>query len=112
MENTKPFKRKERVSELIRNELSTLIMRELELDAIMTIMRVEVTEKLTSAHVYVGILPSEKTKKVLDVLSKSAKFLERQLLRKINIKPMPELIFHIDKGSLNAAEVERALLEK
>ena len=112
MEHNRPFKRKERGSELVRNELSTLIMRELELDAIMTIMRVEITDKLAAAHIYVGMLPNKKTDKVLGVLNKRVKYLERQLLAKINIKPMPELIFHLDKGSLNAAEVERALLEK
>jgi len=35
-----------------------------------------------------------------------------ELLKKINIKPMPRLIFEIDRGLEHAANVEKALLNQ
>jgi len=47
---------------------------------------------------------------VLKNLVKNQKHLQHLLLRKINIKPMPEIRFKIDIGLERAAEVEKALL--
>ena len=112
MESNKPYQRNERVSELIRKELGELILRQLEFPgAIMTIVDVEVTKKIDYARIHCSVIPSSKSNDVLRVLN-SAKFrLQGDLLRKINIRPMPELSFIIDHGTEKAADIEKIMIE-
>jgi ribosome-binding factor A len=108
----KPYKRNVRVSELVRNELAKLVLRDVELTGgIITIMDVDVTEKLDYARVKVSVLPSSKAKEALGLLQGAAGHLQHDLLRKINIKPMPYLQFMIDDGVEAAANLEKVFIE-
>jgi ribosome-binding factor A len=101
--------RSERVGKLIREELSKMILREVELSALATITEVEVDKKLEGARVKVSVIPATEEKKVIDELTKNAGYLQHLLLKKINIKPMPRILFVIDHGNENAAIVEKLL---
>lgn len=107
-----PYQRHQRVESLIREKLNELILRELEFGgALVTVTEVEVQKDLDYAAIKVSVIPGEKSKKVLELLDQSKKRLRHLLLRKINIKPMPELRFAVDIGMEKAAEIEKALLE-
>ncbi len=113
MESNKPYQRHERVSELIRKELGELILRELEFEgAIMTIVEVEVTKKIDYARVHISVIPSHKANEVLHALTTARHRLQGDLLRKINIRPMPELSFIIDHGTERAARIEKVLIDE
>jgi ribosome-binding factor A len=103
--------RSERVSKLIREELSKMILREVEFPALATITEVEVDKKLEGARVKVSVIPASGEKAVLAELEKRADSLQYLLLRKINIKPMPRISFVLDHGFENAAKVEKLLGE-
>ena len=101
-----------RVGKLIREELSVLILRELEFpEAIVTLTEVLVDKKLGIAKVEVSVVPSERAATALKLLNEHRARLQHLLLRKINITPMPHLRFEIDRGPENAARVEKTLLE-
>ncbi len=101
-----------RVSSLIREELSTLFVKELEFEgALVTITEVKVDKKLEYAEVRVSVLPIEKEEETLKILKGARSTLQHLLLKKINIKPMPHIGFKIDRGPENAARVEKRLLE-
>ena len=107
------FFRSQRVKNLIRNELGQLMLREVELpDTLATITDVDVNKKMDRAIVKVSFIPSENAEESLRILEKATHRLQFTLLRKINIKPMPKLMFTIDNGPQNAAAVERALLQE
>lgn len=97
------------MGKLIREELSKMILREVELPALATITEVEVDKNLEGARVKVSVLPASGEKAVLDALTQKAGYLQHLLLRKINIKPMPRIFFVIDHGFENAALVEKLL---
>ncbi len=111
--------RSERVANLIKEELSKIISREIEFfNCLMTITGVDVDSKLEKAIVNFSVLPSstgsgqaEKFEEVLKILEKNRRHLQYLLMKKINIKPMPEIEFRIDRGLEKAAEVEKILLE-
>lgn len=108
-----PYLRHERVSELIRKELGELILRDLEFPgAIMTILEVDVTKKLDYARVHCSVIPSAKSEEVLKILNSQRRDLQNKLLRKINIRPMPEVQFEIDHGAEKAAEIEKVFIEE
>ena len=106
------YQRHQRVESLIREELDKLILKELEFPgALVTVTGVDIQKDLDYAIINVSVIPNENEAEVLKVLDKSRKHLQHLLLRKINIKPMPEIRFKIDIGLERAAEVEKALLE-
>lgn len=101
--------RPERVGKLIREELSLMIIRELELPALATITAVVVDKNLEGARVEVSVIPASGEKAVLAELTARAGYFQHLLLKKINIKPMPRIVFAIDHGPENAAKVEKLL---
>lgn len=105
--------RSERVSKLVREELSKIIIREVEFgDALVTITAVEVDKKLEHAAVSVSVIPSERSRAALALLNKIIGRLQHLLMKKINIKPMPRISFTFDRGPENAANVEKIFLDK
>jgi len=104
--------RQERLSNLIQEELNKIISREIEFpNCLMTIVNVEIDNKLSQAIVNFSVLPSEKFEEVLKILEKNRNHLQYLLMKKINIKPMPKIIFKIDRGLEKAAEIEKILIE-
>lgn len=106
------FLRCQRVSSLILEELNKIIIRELEFPgALATITSVDVLKKLDYATINISVIPTQKSNEVLKILNKNKKHLQYLLLKKINIKPMPEISFKIDFGLEKAAEVEKDLMD-
>jgi ribosome-binding factor A len=105
------FFRKDRVQSLIQKELAVILLKEVEVqDVLLTLTEVEVDKKLDQAKVKVSVLPSEKAPIVFKELTRRAGELQHLLNRKLNIKPMPRILFVIDRGPEMAARVEKALL--
>ncbi|MBI4086163.1 MAG: ribosome-binding factor A [Candidatus Liptonbacteria bacterium] len=105
--------RPERVGKLIREQLSGIIARELEFENILvTITEVEVDKKLETAKTRISVWPAEKSKDALNALNKARNFLQTALFKKLNIRPMPNIWFELDRGPEHAAGVEKALLEE
>ncbi len=101
-----------RVSKLIKEELSKIILRELEFPGTLaTITEVEVNKKLDTAKVLVSVIPSSLAANLVSRLAAGAGELQHLLLKKLNIKPMPRIYFELDRGPENAAIVEKRLLE-
>ncbi|MEK7114892.1 MAG: ribosome-binding factor A [Patescibacteria group bacterium] len=101
------FHRSERVSSLIKEELNQIILRELEFDgAVVTIIDAEVASDLETVMVKVGVYPSNKGPDVLVQLLKRRPHLQFLLLRKINIKPMPKLMFKLEQEIENKDNLE------
>lgn len=104
--------RPERVSGLIMAELGKLILKEIEVpNALITITAVDVLPDLSRAEVKVSVYPTEKSEEVLKVLEMRQRNLQFLLLREINIKPMPHIVFVIDYGQDYAARIEKKLME-
>ncbi len=106
------YQRHQRVESLIQSELNKIILKELEFPAdLVTITSIEVQKDLDHATVNISVLPSEKSEEVLKILVKNRKHLQYLLLKKINIRPMPEIRFKIDYGIQEAAKMEKVFLD-
>jgi len=99
------------INELIRQELSTLLLTEIEFpkNCLVTIMRVETSKDLHYAKVWLSVMPTYYTKKVLDNLKANAGHLQFLLNKKLSMKPLPRLNFTIDESEKKAAEIEELL---
>lgn len=105
--------RDQRMAQLIRDELSHLILKEVEFEegALVTVTDVEVTKKLDYAKVMISIIPSNLADKAIRTLDEKRGLLQHELNHKLNLKPMPHIRFEIDHGPENAAQVEKVFLE-
>lgn len=86
-----------RVNELVKRELSALLVRELTFDsALVTISQVDVTPDLKNAHVFVSVLGNEPKASVLAKLEAHRTILQAELAKHVVLKYTPHLVFHLD----------------
>lgn len=91
----RPF-RNLKMGSLIQHELGEMLVREFNFEgALVTIVDVSVDEKLESAFVKLSILPFQKGLEVYKIIEDRKRELRGKLLRKMNVKPMPRLVFKI-----------------
>jgi ribosome-binding factor A len=105
--------RKERLSNLIEEELSKIIVRELEFDgALVTITGVELSQDADFADVKFSVIPSTKEKEVTKVFKENAGRLQHLLIRRLSMRAIPFIRFEYDPGLEKAQKVEKILIEE
>ncbi|MEO5718181.1 MAG: 30S ribosome-binding factor RbfA [Chthoniobacterales bacterium] len=86
-----------RVNELLKRELSVLLVREITFENLLvTVNQVDVTPDLKSAHVFISVLGSKGRKEVLPKLEASRVALQSALSKHVVLKYTPHLVFHLD----------------
>jgi ribosome-binding factor A len=106
--------RPERVGEEIREELSTLLVREVHDPGIgfVTLTRVKVSPDLQMARVFYTVLGDEKAQKATaQALLRATPFLRRHIGARIRLRRVPEIRFEFDKGVENQDRIERILMD-
>lgn len=78
---------------------------------IITVTRVETTQDLDFAKVYVSIFSNSDTKEVFNQIQHSARFIRKEVASKLNLRKMPYLNFILDYGIEYTNKIEN-LLEK
>lgn len=100
--------RVEKVNHLIRDEISKILLRELDVkDAIITITHVKTSKDLLYGRIYLTIFPENKEKEVLRVLEKQIFYLQQILNKKLQMRPVPKINFLIDEE----AKIESKMFE-
>lgn len=106
--------RPERVGEEIRQELATLLAREVHDPGIgfVTLTQVKVSPDLQMARVYYTTLGDEKAHKdTARALARATPFLRRQIGARIRLRRVPELRFEFDKSVEAQDRIERILID-
>lgn len=78
---------------------------------IITVTRVETTQDLDYAKVFVSIYTKDDVKDVFDQILHSARFIRKQVAGKLNLRKMPYLNFILDDGIEYTNKIED-MLEK
>jgi ribosome-binding factor A len=106
-------KRIERVNELVKEEISKIILKEIEFSAgfLVTITRVETSSDLRDANVFVSVLPEKEISSTVDFLNRKAGFLQGKINKLLRMKPIPRLIFVKEKETVQAGRIEELLAE-
>ena len=108
------FKRSERVQELILEEISKLIQRGLKDPRIgfATVTRVEVSNNLKHARVYVSVMGTDEEKnETLIGLINARGYIRNSLGKNLYMKFIPELEFKLDENANHAEKISRILNE-
>lgn len=105
-------KRLDRVNQLMKEEISHLVQRELKDPRLgfVTITEVEVAKDLRSAKVYVSVLGTEpQWQASLDALQSARGFIRNGLAPRLRMRAVPELAFHPDRSMAHAARIQTVL---
>jgi len=104
-------KRIEQVNQLIKEELSQIILREIELPSgiLLTLTQVETSVDLRQAKVFISVIPEDKREKVLEELKKNIYDLQQKLNKRLNMRPVPKIRFIEEKETVEAGKIEEIL---
>ncbi|MBI4685494.1 MAG: 30S ribosome-binding factor RbfA [Nitrospirae bacterium] len=108
-----PYKRSQRVGDLIREEVADIIMNKLKDPRIgfVTVTGVKITEDLKIATVYISILKKEEKESTLDILNSAKGFVRAELSKRVRMKFIPTLTFRIDEAIEYGNRIESLLKE-
>ena len=106
-----PYKRSERVGDLIREEVADIIMYRLKDPRIgfVTVTGVDLSADLKLAKVYVSILKEEERDLTLDILNSSKNFIRSLLTKRLKMKFIPAIEFRIDTSIEYGFKIDKLL---
>jgi len=108
-------RRTERLGELIREEISKLLLHQVKdprLDCFLTVTRVNVSPDLRHAKVFVSVMGSDKEKKdAIEGLASASGFFYRELKGRLSLRYVPLLSFFEDDSMERGADVLRLMRE-
>ena len=107
-------KRLERVNQLIKEEISTVLQRELKDPRLgfVSVTEVDVTPDLKYAKVYVSVLgPEERWASSLAALESARGFVWNWLRRHLDLRVTPQLAFRPDRSMEHAAHIQSMLAD-
>lgn len=100
------------INEMIKRRLSQVIFEEIDFPGVLiTVTRVETSEKLKQANVYISVMPEAQSEKVFRVLRKLVYGLQQKLNNSLAIRSVPRIKFAEEKEVIRAAKIDE-LLEK
>jgi ribosome-binding factor A len=107
-------RRQERVGDLIRDEVSEIIRREMNDPRLgfVSITRVELSPDLRYARLFISVFADESERRqTLEVLNKASSFIRRTLAPRLRMRTIPELSFRLDHSMEHAENIARILRE-
>lgn len=106
-----PSRRLKQINALIKNELSSIILKEIEFPAgcLVTISKVETSVDLKHATIWLSILPIEFQLEAKDILIKQRNNLQKIFNTRLRTKHIPQIYFKIDESEQRADRISRLL---
>ncbi|HYO14799.1 MAG TPA: 30S ribosome-binding factor RbfA [Thermoanaerobaculia bacterium] len=105
-------RRSDRVGDLIRAELSDLLLREVKDPRVKlaSITEVDVTSDLRRAVVKVSALGEEEQRlETVEALRHARGFLRTELAHRLRLRVTPELVFELDRGAEHSQRISEIL---
>lgn len=105
-------RRRERVGDLLRDEVSEIIQREMSDPRLgfVSITRVELSPDLKYARMFVSVMGSEDERAAsLVALNNASGFIRRQLAPRLRMRVIPGVSFRLDRSMEHAENVARIL---
>lgn len=100
-----------RVNEVLKRELSGLIVREIDFKkGLVSVNQVDVTSDLKNAHVFVSVLGADGPS-VINRLEAHRAHLQAELAKHVVLKYTPHLVFHLDDSIERGARVIEIMQE-
>lgn len=108
-----PYKRSQRVSDLLRKEIADIIIYRLKDPRIgfITVTGVDVTDDIKMARVYVSVFHAEEKNSTLEILNSAKSFIRSELSKRLRMKFIPSIEFRLDTSIEYGNRIEKLLKE-
>lgn len=108
-----PYKRSQRVSDLLREEIAEIIMRKLKDPRLgfITVTGVDITEDLKIAKVFISSLKENERESNLSILNSAKSFIRSEVAKRLRMKNIPSIEFRTDESIGYGDRIERLLRE-
>jgi ribosome-binding factor A len=106
-----PYKRSQRVSDLLRKEIADIVIYRLKDPRIgfITVTGVDVTDDIKIARVYVSVFHDEEKKTALEILNSAKSFIRSELSKRLRMKFIPSIEFRLDTSIDYGNKIEKLL---
>ncbi len=117
-------KRIQRVNQLIKKELSQVLLREVDWeeggvfpqkpspkDILVTITRVDTSPNLRESKVFISTVPENKSQRILEILNRKIYELQQKINRRLKMRPVPRIKFSKERETAEAGRIEEILEE-
>lgn len=105
--------RTERVSEQLRSEISSVLRLEMKDPRVQlaSVSRLELTRDLSHAEVYISVLGDDQDARTaaLEAIDRAKGFIRSQVGRRMRLRVVPELVFHLDRGAEHSQHISDLL---
>lgn len=108
-----PYKRSQRVGDLLREEVADIIMYRLKDPRIgfVTVTGVDMSPDLKMAKVYVSVMKEEERELTLEILNSSKSFIRSALSKRLKMKFIPVVEFRLDTSIEYGFKIDKLLKE-
>ncbi len=106
-----PYKRSQRVSDLLREEVADIIMKKVKDPRLgfVTVTGVDITDDLKMAKVFISILKEEERETTLDILNSAKSFIRSEVAKRVRMKSIPSIEFRVDESIEYGSRIEKLL---
>ena len=102
--------RLEKVNSLLQKEIGKIILRDFDFSGrIVTLTHVNTTPNLIETRVYISVFPDTTVNQVIKTLNSAVVVIQQQVNKKLNMRPIPRIIFIKDDEIKQASRVEEIL---
>ncbi|HXK31887.1 MAG TPA: ribosome-binding factor A [Candidatus Paceibacterota bacterium] len=101
-----------KVNQLIKKELSQIILREIDFSPgiLVTLTRVETVPNLSESRIYLSVIPEARQEKAFIMLRNKVWHLQQLLNKRLRMRPIPKICFIEEKETLEAGKIEEILV--
>ena len=106
-----PYKRSARVSDLIREEVTDIVMNKIKHKTLgfLTITGAKVSDDLQHATVYLSVLNVDESARIVKKLNSSASFIKGELARRLKMRRVPSIEFRVDESIEYGMKIDKLL---
>lgn len=108
-----PYKRSQRVGDLLREEVADIIFHKLKDPRLgfVTVTGADLTDDLKIAVVYVSVLREEEKKPTVEILNSAKSFVRSELRKRLKMKFIPTVEFKLDPSVEYGSKIDKLLDE-
>jgi len=102
-----------KINSLFKKEIGKIISRDIDfpVDILVTITEVDTSPNLIQSKIYISVFPETKLEEAILELKKNVYDIQKKLNKKLNMRPIPKIIFMKEKKIKEADKIE-GLLER
>ncbi len=101
----------QRVNQLIKKELSQILLKEFDFprNILITLTRVTTSTDLSAAKVYISIMPEQKIKEIIKILNRNLRQIQKKIGERLKLRIIPKIRFVEETKTREAARVDELL---